>query len=487
VEFEPLPETIYNAGVDRCVVQPAADDRSFFVDNMSIIQEFTTFPLGGDYAVFRTKRNALTGLSAFEQQGAALPLATFFASPVLAYKYGYGAVGSPDFTEPSGPDFGPCTCRAGDPLLPQSFRQRQGFGSLLPIAAGNELRYDIHTCVGDSGAPILVNGVGVVAIHSGNLGTIGGCNFNPTTGTGVPYNNGTKLYGRLRADIARLCPIDPQGDHYLCYGARDDRPRQDPPDVTLRDQFYTAQYDVKPASLFCTPADKNEEGIVDDVTHLKRYPIERLGSGSPPEIEVLVKNQFGDLRIRVKRESDLMVPTAKSLTSTPPEPDPKRQGHQHYKCYKVKKVITAHPEGQTVTVTDQFGTLQLGVGKPLRLCNPVAKNGQAPHAPDRHLMCYKVQSNFRPPSPVFVNNQFGPEVLDLRKPKEFCVPSGKIPVCGDGFCDDNEDGTTTGCPQDCGCASGPGWCGTQAPGGCSCDGKTCGETFTCCADISSCF
>ena len=72
------------------------------------------------------------------------------------------------------------------------------------------------------------------------------------------------------------------------------------------------------------------------------------------------------------------------------------------------------------------------VKKPRSLCNPVDKNGEDPTAPTHtdHLMCYQVKQvktdlKFLKVAGVFVNNQFGPEQLDVKKPSELCVPAQK--------------------------------------------------------------
>src|SRR6185369_13004606 len=74
------------------------------------------------------------------------------------------------------------------------------------------------------------------------------------------------------------------------------------------------------------------------------------------------------------------------------------------------------------------------VKKPSRLCVPVNKNNEEPGAETHadHLLCYQVKQTSFPRfvtvSPLFVNDQFGPETLDARKPKELCVPALRNPV-----------------------------------------------------------
>jgi len=46
-------------------------------------------------------------------------------------------------------------------------------------------------------------------------------------------------------------------------------------------------------------------------------------------------------------------------------------------------------------------------------------------------MCYQVKQvdamKFVKHTPIFANNQFGPETLDVKRPSELCVPALKNP------------------------------------------------------------
>lgn len=73
--------------------------------------------------------------------------------------------------------------------------------------------------------------------------------------------------------------------------------------------------------------------------------------------------------------------------------------------------------------------MTIEVKKPKFLCNPVNKNGEDASAPTHlsHLMCYQVKQTSLPKFVklvgIFVNNQFGPETLDVKKPAQLCVPA----------------------------------------------------------------
>jgi hypothetical protein len=222
----------------------------------------------------------------------------------------------------------------------------------------------------------------------------------------------------------------PLGDHYLCYGAKDRTPgRQNPGVVNLVDQFQHAAYDVRPPRFLCAPADKNGEGVIDPVTHLKSYKIKRV-AGEHLQPTVAIKNQFGTLQLHVRTESELMVPSSKRHGLPADPPDPTLPGFEHYKCYRTSTIADKRPLGIIVEAVDQFGFTKLVVRKATRLCNPVSKNGSTIKSFDRHLVCYGVKALARPvlPADVKVNNQFGDEIVRLKRVREICVPSLKFRI-----------------------------------------------------------
>jgi hypothetical protein len=211
-------------------------------------------------------------------------------------------------------------------------------------------------------------------------------------------------------------------DHFLCYKTR----VKQTIGVTLADQFDTGTYEGKVAKLLCTPADKNGEGIFDSATHLEGYTI------TGPHVRqslVTVVNQFGSFLFDTKRTATLFVPTAKSLTGSPPPPDGSEQV-DHYRCVKarISKGTTPFPKGLTVVAADQFGVRELTLRKPSTLCVPTDKNGEGIKNAANHLLCYKVKPAAKiRVTGVQVNNQFGAQVLDLKTEAELCVPSLKNP------------------------------------------------------------
>src|SRR5206468_11103352 len=63
-----------------------------------------------------------------------------------------------------------------------------------------------------------------------------------------------------------------RSDHYLCYKIKATTTFT-PITVNLIDQFETTAADVKKPKDLCPPANKNNEGVIDPVTHEESYPI----------------------------------------------------------------------------------------------------------------------------------------------------------------------------------------------------------------------
>jgi hypothetical protein len=226
-------------------------------------------------------------------------------------------------------------------------------------------------------------------------------------------------------------------EHYLCYNAKDlNDPPQHPEPVNLIDQFHHGAYKTGHARRFCTPVNKNDEGIIDATTHLKVYELQREVA---PVVQAVVntENQFGTLTLRLRQPANLYVPSSKGLTAPPDPPDPTLPGFEHFMCYKVQNVGPKFPSNVIVELENQFGAGKYRLRKPRRLCAPVAK--QRPslplepiNNPVRHLVCYGVRPiiPLPPAEQVYANNQFGIERLQLKREREFCVPSFKTVVGG---------------------------------------------------------
>jgi hypothetical protein len=221
-------------------------------------------------------------------------------------------------------------------------------------------------------------------------------------------------------------------DHYLCYKARL-AGFTALPSVHLVDDFEDVSVAVTKARSLCTPANKNNEGVSDSSTHLESYSIREVVR--PPAHIQTTTDQFGTLSLTTGKPDLLFVPTAKSLTSSPPAPDENTINVNHYKCYRARVTpgTTKFPRGVQASVVDQFNSPAklFDVKKPRHLCNPVSKNGEIVKDANAHLVCYRVRGVRGQPrhvrTNVFLHNQFDAETGTTIKENELCVPAVSAP------------------------------------------------------------
>jgi hypothetical protein len=217
-------------------------------------------------------------------------------------------------------------------------------------------------------------------------------------------------------------------DHFQCYEIKP-KAFASIPGVSVEDQFGQHTETVRFPHRLCAPADKRDE-FPDAPTH-PEHLIGHLVTGPPVKVpnQTLV-NQFGTIKLDVIKPDILMVPTLKTLA--PPGPSPLTQPTiDHFQCYKVKPSKGA-PKFQKilgVKVDDQFGTAQLDLLKPARLCAPANKRNEDPTAPEHpgHLLCYKTKNSAFGTVQTFTNSQFGPAQPLLIHRRELCVPTLKNP------------------------------------------------------------
>ena len=217
----------------------------------------------------------------------------------------------------------------------------------------------------------------------------------------------------------------------------------------------------KPVALL-NPADKNGEGIHDHETHLIAYTLR--GPRFRRLRNVQVDNQFGEFRVDVKRSDQrLLVPASKD-PDEPPEPLNSTHNVNYFLCYDVDERRRGDDDddddddGIRVSVADQFNLQDpppmFDVKRPLRLCNPVDKNGEAIKEEENHLLCFQVKPARRRGTTqrvrgIYVNDQFGQKQVDTVKIRELCVPLTSPPIAveddgggrrgGDDDDDDDDD------------------------------------------------
>ncbi len=217
-------------------------------------------------------------------------------------------------------------------------------------------------------------------------------------------------------------PNTPPGvDHYLVYKVLN------PPTFTapiiLGDQFIPAlNYETFTLEYFMNPVNKNNEGIIDPVTH---YTWWRINS-HPFGANVLVGNQFvTDAPLAVGQPEFLLNPALKNDPTGGPVPV-----KNHFKVYDA----TSAPIFRLVNLLDQFGQSQAYVDTTKFLAVPAQKifNGQSFPIldPIGHLVIYRIESSVALPGPIGItaHDEFGFWQLQLGPPVYLAVPSFKSGV-----------------------------------------------------------
>ena len=175
--------------------------------------------------------------------------------------------------------------------------------------------------------------------------------------------------------------------------------------------------------LFCTPADKNGEGIDDPINapDLLQPP---TPSARPPGL-IPISNQFiaGD-QLNLLGPDLLCAPSTKQVVPTA----------EHFNVYRAQG-----PDGPAVTMADQFGTQATDLGLASLFMVPVDKNGEGLFDPFTHLTCYDILESAVPAfAAATVTNQFvTDQLLEVGDPRELCVPTEKLiapgPIDGDHY------------------------------------------------------
>jgi len=261
-------------------------------------------------------------------------------------------------------------------------------------------------------------------------------------------------------------------DHFLSYKVTRKLPK--PPKfgpVSLTDRFAGFGYDISSGSNLFLPADKNSEGLIDEITHLLSYPV-ALSSSSPDPVlptNLNIRNQCEDTVIDLTKVDSILVPTAKDLVGPVSPPNPASHHVDHYLCYTVKsKVVVKARRGIQVELVEQFESRRYDLKKLVRFCTPVAKDGNpvllsGPQQgtpkdiepaviqnPEVFLACYGVkianrfiaqdgcgpasfpyiETTIVPPQEphtarygINTNNQFDPMIWSSKKALELCIPT----------------------------------------------------------------
>jgi hypothetical protein len=156
--------------------------------------------------------------------------------------------------------------------------------------------------------------------------------------------------------------------------------------------FVRGQFDKRPLPLqvslldyIASPTSKNGEAIFDRAAYLAWY----LGvQPAEPNREVVLKNQFGSIAVRIGRGYGILAPAV----------SPRRQTvsatlRDHYKVYAVREASARKPV--TLTLRDEWGTAQFKLGRPRYLAVPVTKRHLKRlyfiHNETSHLLLYELR------------------------------------------------------------------------------------------------
>lgn len=201
--------------------------------------------------------------------------------------------------------------------------------------------------------------------------------------------------------------------------------------VTLVDAFTDeVKYNVKKLKILYNPVDVDIIEVESEESHLVGYDIKK--SKGEPKFKkiknIVVNNQFGELTVDIKKVKMLLVPSSKDHDSTP---DPLEDIIiNSFKCYNAKESKGTDKFVKTnVFLDDQFTDepITMKVKKLKMLCSSTSIDGEEILDDENYLMCYEVKKTKDTPKftkqNVFTTNQFGSDELDVKKPSRLCVPS----------------------------------------------------------------
>ncbi len=101
-------------------------------------------------------------------------------------------------------------------------------------------------------------------------------------------------------------------------------------------------------------------------------------------------------------------------------------GVDHFRCLRAKGRFVP----RTVTVDDRFGTQQVTLLKPYRLCVPTSVSGEPIVDPTTLLACYRVRGKSFPSIfiPFLTNRLDGYRAFDINRADNVCVPANVVGV-----------------------------------------------------------
>ena len=261
----------------------------------------------------------------------------------------------------------------------------------------------------------------------------------------------------------------PALDHFLCYETH--RRALNRKGVSANDDLGNTTITVRQAKRLCAPVNKNNEDPTAPLHpgHETFYTIKQTSPHFAPVKNLTITDQFGTIQVDLVRPERLLVPTSKSLTAPPPPP--LATPLDHFKCYRVRGARVRVPNVSVQTQFNPGGPITVAIKRPRDLCLPVDKNGEGILNSTIGLMCYQVRTSPQSPPRVFTTDQFESADYPLFGIRDLCVPLLAGPgTCGDGKLNAPGEQCETGNDGAC-----PGDCNLQT---CACPvvtGPTCGD------------
>ncbi len=217
--------------------------------------------------------------------------------------------------------------------------------------------------------------------------------------------------------------VVPQLDHFKGYSADDVTGLPINETVYLEDQFVATNATVGDVLYFFNPAEKQHEGNVTPIWnrdhHFAVYDIDYQVGLDWQQVQIL--NQFGLQNLTVWGPVALAVPTTKEGHET-------AVGLDHYLLYAVGPPTSY--EEIAVNLTDQFGgNATVTILPPVYFASPVqiTYKGEVTEIVnlEAHPLIYPINGESYERQ-LQVDNQFGPQTLDVSGPAFIFVPSEKI-------------------------------------------------------------
>jgi hypothetical protein len=270
----------------------------------------------------------------------------------------------------------------------------------------------------------------LVAVAVGALASI--ALMGPSTGSASAAYYGYCPGGSASAVYYGYCPPPRVPAHFIGYTLTNPTPAIPGENLVLEDQFIRETLNRgQPPQLLLVPVEKRRQGRPPEpIQRADEYQkCWRLTGGRRQDRSVRVSNQFVQNRELIVREPFRLCAPAVVTLQAPPTTV--ASDTQHYKCYRVEERPRLADE--MVDLVDQFGTLRVVVRRAELLCTPTKKersSGEKVVAPrpEEHLVCYGiVEQAVFPPRTVFTRDQFGSQRVRVIDPLVLCVPSTKTP------------------------------------------------------------